>query len=321
MINNSTTNSLIKHQQQQVAPLFKPPWNILYVALTTIIITIGVTLNSMTAFLYWKRRIIHNNFNYALQYISIIGIFQLIGFIPFMVLREPFHPASTYDARVSVLCSLTQGMTLFFGPAFANVYIISFLSMERYLVIKHPLISLKVNTKTTSHIILVFCTFAFLISLPNFPTFKTDQLGLCTRPYFKFSMVYATLVTFLGLVIPTVIMVIAYVLTIHHLFKASSTSIQENSNRMRHRKKIVRSLGVLIGVFLICWTPFSINWIASYMGVYSSDEQGLINYKRINNMVIIPPLLVPTLNNIIYGMTKYDIRGMRNTITHKKNAI
>lgn len=228
--------------QQEVIPLFKPPWNILYIALTSIIITIGDTLNTITAFLYWKRKIIHNNFNYALQYISIIGIFQLVGFVPFMVLRKPFYPTFTYDARVSLLWSISQGMTLFFGPGFVNVYIIIFLSMERYMVIKHPLVSLKVNTKTTSHVILALCSFAFVISLPNFPNFKTDQQGFCIRPFPKFSMAYATLATFLGLVIPTVVMVTAYVLTIHHLFKSSSVNVQEDCTQMRHRKKIVRSL-------------------------------------------------------------------------------
>ena len=304
-MNNNSTLILIK--QQVIPPTFQP-WDIVYIILASTIITVGVTLNTVTAFLYWKRKTTHNNFNYALQYISIIGIFQLVGFTPFMVLKEPFNPPSTYNVRVSLGCSVSKGMTLFFGPAFANVYIISFLSIERYMVIRHPLNSLKINTKTTRHVILAFCSFAFFISLPNLFTFKTDQQGFCTRPYFGFSMVYATLVTFLGLIIPTVIMITAYVLTILHLFKSSLlVDAQENSTRMRHRKKIVRSLGVLIGIFLICWTPFSSNWVASYMGVYSSDEQGLIRFKQVNELVILPSLFVPTFNNIVYGMNKHDL--------------
>ena len=311
----NSTDVFVNYQQQQ-APLFKTPWNTLYIALIAIIITAGVALNTVTAFLYWQRKIVHTNFHYALHYISIIGIFQLIGFIPFMALQEPYHPPSTYDFRVALMCSFSKGLTLFFGPAFANVYIISFLSVERYMVIKQPLASLKISNKTTRNAIFAFCILTCFISMPNVITFQTDQKGMCVRRNYELSLVYAALVIFLGLVVPTVVMVTAYVLTIRHLYKPSLNG-QENLARMRHRKKVVRSLGVLIGVFLICWTPFSINWIASYVGVYTEDENGLTLYNRVNAAMIIPPLLVPILNNIIYGMTKQDIRSIRKSIRHR----
>ncbi|XP_066912504.1 G-protein coupled receptor 87-like [Clytia hemisphaerica] len=293
--------------------LFFYPWNIIYLVFTTLTILIGITLNLLTMYLYYKRKIQHTNFHYTLQYISVTGILQQVGFIPFALVHD-FEP-NTSNLLVSIECGATYGLTIFFGAAIASVYIICFLSIERYLIIKKPFTSLKFSTKLTRNFVIVVSIASFGISLPNMITFKTDKYGFCIRAGVSsvFSATYAGINVSLGLVIPTVVMTAAYVMTIYHLFKPSE---KQNLARKRHRKKVVKSIGILIGVFLLCWTPFSVNWLLSFFSAYENSQDGLLLYRRVNRVVTLPPLMVPILNNVIYGMTKQDIRSLRNSVHH-----
>ena len=214
--NNNTTLQLEGEYK-----LFIYPWNIMYVLFTILTILIGIALNFLTMYLYYKRKIQHTHFHYTLQYISVTGILQQVGFIPFALVHE--HEPNTSNLLTSMKCGATYGLTIFFGAAIASVYIICFLSIERYLIIEKPFKSLTFSTKMTRNFAIVISIISLGISLPNMITFKTNNYGVCIRIGASsiFSVAYAGISVSLGLVIPTVVMTAGYVMTIYHLFKPS----------------------------------------------------------------------------------------------------
>jgi len=291
--------------------LLHEPWNIIYDVIAATSLAVGVILNSMTIYLYYRNKIVRSNFHYSLNIMSIISIVQQLSFIPFIACSEAEIEYPSSSLTVSFQCAFIYALHAFFNACFVNVYLICFLAVQRYIIITRPMKRLTFSNKTCRNYVICAIVFIVVASSPNLFSFYTDDEGLCQRSnifgnhfskYFAFGMVTT------GLAIPVTIMLVAYILTIYYMF-VKSLKIKQNLVALRrHRMKIVKSLGVLIAIFLFCWAPFGLNYLVSYMGCYTSDIEGLKHYRRVNKVVMLPPTMVATFNAVTFALSSGDIR-------------
>lgn len=304
------SNKTVTHSFGEI---FKPNVLIAYKLVCWLVILVGMFMNSCTIYLYVTKRIQQTHFNNSLKHLSISSIVQYLGFIPFLVVNLKNIPEG--DPLGSFVCGLTFGMTVFFGATFVSTYIVTFMSVERFRIIKSPIVSLGLTNKKNVKIYAALWLASIILLAPNLFTYKLNKnIGICTRSinqYGKYTIyIYGYLMVLIALPIPTFVMVTTYLLTIYQLYKKKSEA------RLRHRRQVVKVLGMLIVIFLIGWMPFGMNWLLSYLDYYRKDE--LYKDIRISRFSLVPALCVPILNVLIYGMTNMQFRRSFQMLVKKK---
>ena len=316
---NETTN----HSQTTANPaiLFHEPWNTIYDAIAITVLVVGAALNSMTVYLYYRGKIVRSNFHYSLNIMSIVSIVQQFSFVPYIAYERKIEYPSK-SLLVSVQCSFSYALHAFFNACFINVYLICFLAVQRYIIITRPMKSLTFTNKTCRNYIIGVVIYIGVTSSPNLLSFRTDVDGFCRESFmfgYQFSQYFAFFIVMSGLAVPTIVMVTAYILTIYHMF-GKSHELEQDIALRKHRLKIVKSLGILIAIFLFCWTPFSMNYLVSYFGVYTFDRDGTIYYRQVNKIVLLPTTMMATFNAITFALSSRDIRKAASSIKQKAST-
>ena len=288
------------------------------------LITVGIFGNSFIVYIL-STHATKTQINISLLHLSLMNIGQQIGVIPYLAVNIKTLPK--YDSYTeSVICAFTYGLYGLFSCAMASVYCLSVMCIARCLCIKKPLAGY--NRKPTMYKILTVCwSFAIIWSIPHFFAWRIERKhGCCIKDWRlinkTFGDIYETLCFIIGLIIPTVIMLITYLIIICDLYSYSDATV--DVVRRKHRKKIVIILGGLIAIFFTCWLPYGIYWIlliASYF-TYPKDVYKEI---RIIRAVLIPSLLAGIFIPLLYGVACSDFRkrarqSITNIITNFKTG-
>ena len=301
------------------AVLFHEPWDTIYNFSATTFLVMGIVLNSITICLYYRGRIARSNFHYSLNIMSIVNIVQQLSFVPFIVFERRIEYPSK-SLIVSVQCAFSYAIHAFFNTCFVNIYLICFLTVQRYIIIKRPLERLTFTNRRCRNYVICVAIFISLTSTPNLFFFYTDENGLCQLSdilSYQFSQSFAFLLVISGLIIPMVVMVIAYILTICHMY-GRRCKVEQDIALRKNRLKIVKSLGKFIGIFVLCWAPFNLNYLVSFFGVYQFDTRdGSIFFRQVNKIVLLPITMVPIFNAVTFALSSRDIR---RAATFRKNS-
>ena len=233
--------------------VFDPPIENLYLAVCFLVIFSGISFNLSIIWLFHRRDISHTLFNFCLVQLGISNIFQNVNAIPYIVvdLRKTDKVNWIVD---SVRCGFVDGQSLFFTGAFVTVYIISFMSVKWYLIIKNPLNARQHQDPPVKYIVLLWIM-ACLIITPNFFTFELDPFhGFCTRAHqenvFDYVLTYKIVLLIVGFVLPIFVMIIAFALIVRQFYVKTNIGENVSQVKLKYRKKVVRFLGIVIGVFL-----------------------------------------------------------------------
>jgi len=309
-----------KQNETSVEEIFSDHVSIIYTTICITIIISACSLNAISIAMYWSERIRRTYFNFCLLNLSIANMIQQVGFLPYLVI-DIRKMKSTVWYLEAARCGLLDGLSIFFTAAFVNVYIICFLSINWYRIIKKPFM----KRTEKKRMFLIFCI-AWLLGcvmiIPNFLRFKIDEVhGFCVRSGIfgqTFFLFYGGILFLVGLVIPVTIMSIVYILILYLMYKKTNNGEFKSHTKERHRSRIIRFLGVLINIFLVCWLPFGIYWIMNVTDYFTPGIAGDYEKTRINKLVLVPCLLAGVFNIIFYGLTDQEFRrGLRYFINSK----
>ncbi|XP_059214251.1 delta-type opioid receptor-like [Centropristis striata] len=141
---------------------------------------------------------------------------------------------------------------------FSSIFFITLMSVERYLAICHPFVTMRWKSKTIMNKCLVLLwMLAFLLGVPGAltkPSDNSDGADQCFMREFSSvtqAVMLSCLETLGGFVIPFIIITICYCLVAAQLRKMSYNSKQ---------KSMVLVLAVVIA-FILCWLPYHIIYI------------------------------------------------------------
>ena len=312
-----------KQNQTTVEQIFSDHVTIIYITVCIAIIISACALNAISIIMYWTKRIQRTPFNFCLMNLAIANIIQQVGFLPYLVIDIRKMKSAVWYLEAA-RCGLLDGMSVFFAAAFASVYIICFLTINWYRIIKKPFLK---RTKK-KHMLLIFCIvwfFGCCLVVPNFLRFRIDEVhGFCVRT-FRFGDIffafYGGILFLVGLVIPLMTILITHFLIIYLMYRKSNHGQFKSSTKERHRARIIRFLGALIYIFLISWLPFGVYWIMNVAGYFTSDIAGDYQKTRINKLVMVPCLLAGVFNIIFYGLTDKEFREALRHFIHSKKTL
>lgn len=203
------------------------------------------------------------------------------------------------------------------GCMYASVFLITLMSVERFLAVRHPFASAKwKRQKALNKVLLALWAVAFLFSIPVIPTQvvgqESDEEHCLYRQYTSVTqeLVCLLLETLVGYILPFSILVVCYGCLCSRITQMTFKS---------KRKSTVLIASVVV-MFAICWTPHHIGNVLSLviLGIENSFPDAAENLDGVRaTMTIIAGALVfisSTLNPILYMFAARSFRSsLRDT--------
>jgi len=268
------------------------------------IITFAVILNTYEIYIYLVKRVRQTTFNRALANLAAANTLQAIGYFPYLFVDLQVLASLKNKIVERVVCGLVDGISIYFAFAISNAFILAFLSVHRYLVVKHPLRNYVIKTRW----LIVGWLYGILWLVPNLLTMRYVET-FCFRDFGGIEFIgkmYKASLSIFGLFVPLGIMVLTYRLTIRTFNQNTELGTAESA-RLRYRKAVIRLLGCLILVQFISWCPFGCYFFFKMLYKYEgccANHTDVFIYK----CIMIPCLFAPLWNVIFHSSYCHEYR-------------
>ncbi|XP_011170316.1 allatostatin-A receptor isoform X2 [Solenopsis invicta] len=169
----------------------------------------------------------------------------------------------------NVWCKIVQYLIIV--TAYASVYTLVLMSLDRYLAVVHPIASM--TWRTENHailaicvawvVILALCTPALVIHGEEVES-PSENLTVCRilEQYDWTSFQVSFFLT--SYVLPLVLIVIFYMSMLAKLWRGARVSAESR----RGRRRVTRLVFVVVGVFAACWCPIQVILVSKSLDVY-----------------------------------------------------
>ncbi|KAM3939489.1 leukotriene B4 receptor 1-like [Leptodactylus fuscus] len=176
---------------------------------------------------------------------------------------------------------------------YTSIFLITFMSMDRFLAVAKPYISQKIRTKMTARIIvLAIWVQASLLGIPM-PIYRTvkikDNIPNCITTDSPVAFQYM-LETIMGFVIPFTIIVSCYVYI----------GLRLRTVKFQTKHKTSRLVIMIIVTFALFWLPYQVVNVMQVSGELFSKEKLITAAKRARPNVTAFAFLSSSVNPILY---------------------
>ncbi|XP_043926560.1 type-1 angiotensin II receptor [Protopterus annectens] len=219
----------------------------------TIIFVIGILGNIVVViviYIYMKLKTVASIFlfNLALADMTFLITLPLWAASTAMEYHWPFGIA---------LCKLTAGIVTL--NLYASIFLLTCLSIDRYVAIVHPMTSRQRRTLVFARLIcIIIWVLATVISIPTMcrrNVINNHNVTLCGFDHIETSFLVGMGLTknILGFLIPFMIILFCYCLIAKTLLQAYD--IQQNRSR---NDEVLKMLMAVVAAFFLCWIPHQV---------------------------------------------------------------
>ncbi|XP_010876383.2 coagulation factor II (thrombin) receptor-like 1, tandem duplicate 2 [Esox lucius] len=234
-----------------------------------VVFAVGLPTNAMAIWVFLFRT---KKKHPASIYMANLALSDLL-FVIWTPLKIAYHLNGNNWIYGEGLCKVLVGF--FYGNMYGSILFIACLSVQRYWVVVHPLSHQRKNNTVA---IAVCLSVWAIICLSTTPLFLYDQTAMLKDPNIttchdvniikdlrdpfksvKIPYFYFTLMAGLCLLIPLVVIVLAYIL----LLKTLGNAIADGESGKNRRKAVVLIATVLV-TFLVCFIPSNVMLVIHY---------------------------------------------------------
>uniref|UniRef100_UPI0037E9A980 proteinase-activated receptor 2 n=1 Tax=Semicossyphus pulcher TaxID=241346 RepID=UPI0037E9A980 len=234
-------------------------------------------------------------------YMANLALADLL-FVIWVPLKIAYHFNNNNWIYGQGLCKVL--VAFFYGNMYCSIAFIACISVQRYRAVVSPLSQ---RQRSNSTAIAISVTIWVVVWLVTVPLYLYDQdvritnlnIRTChdvTRPSQKKTAAgYFFTMGILGFVVPTVVIIVSYVL----MLKALRNSMDDPTIAKRRRKAVVLIITVLV-MFLVCFTPSNIMLLVHYILLLREAKNNLYGF-------YITTLCLASLNSCIDPFVYYFI--------------
>ena len=220
-----------------------------------------------------------------------------------------------------VWCKIYQ--YLIYVCAYASVYTLVVMSLDRYLAVVHPISSMRYRTKLNA--ILVVVVIWVLILLGNIPLLidhglhDYDYAGLrraCvnlkgiplhsgdeerSRAYAK---VFFGMFFMVGYVVPLFTICVLYGFMLKRLLYGVVPGGSQRAESIRSKKRVTKMVVIVVAIFALCWMPIQIIFMVQKFGHFANDHIGIAGQMAANCLAY----MNSCVNPILYAFLSENFR-------------
>ena len=244
-----------------------------------LIVIIGVIGNMLVVVVVVSNKQMRNTTNLLIINLAAADLLFIIICVPFTaaIYVLPVWPFG------EVWCKIYQYMVNV--TAYASVYTLVCMSLDRYLAVVHPLRSMTIRTERNANIVISLMWVVILIV--NFPTaldhglityrMLGEERVACLNLHIqepKAQMMYASFFTF-GYLVPLLSVSILYGFMLNRLlYRAIPGKGSQSSESIRSKKRVTYMVIIVVVIFALCWLPIQVIFLMLY--VFNNYPEGTI---------------------------------------------
>ncbi len=235
----------------------------------------GFLGNLLVIVVVWCNKQMRNTTNLLIINLAIADLFFIIICVPFTatIFAVPVWPFGT------AWCKIYQFMINV--TAYASVYTLVFMSLDRYLAVVHPISSMTIRTERNAWIVILVSwsiillgNVHVLIAYEEVPyPFNCEIRTTCMNDPAQGPVFYSCFFTF-AFVLPVCGMCVLYGFMVKRLMYGVVPGGSQSAESLRSKKRVTRMVVIVVVIFVICWTPIQIILLCVYV-LDSYPETGL----------------------------------------------
>ncbi|KAI1301232.1 Allatostatin-A receptor [Halotydeus destructor] len=170
--------------------------------------------------------------------------------------------------------------------AYASIYTLVLMSIDRFLAVVHPIASISIRTEqNASRAILVTWLTILVVCIPAILTHEqTEYYNVLDGTMYKqcrFSddysrSTYQVCFFLFAYVIPLIIVFLLYVLMLKRLWFGAVPGGRMSSESVRSKKRVTRMVVVVVVIFAVCWCPIQIVLVLKAFDAYHMNPAQVV---------------------------------------------
>ncbi|KAH7942913.1 allatostatin-A receptor [Rhipicephalus sanguineus] len=162
--------------------------------------------------------------------------------------------------------------------AYASIYTLVLMSLDRFLAVVHPITSMSIRTERNANLAILFTWVVILAACV--PALFAHGVVLVEETYsactFRTDMGYniaAFQISFFmsSFVVPLAIVFVLYLLMLKRLWLAAAPGGRISAESMRSKKRVTRLVVVVVVVFALCWCPVQVVLVLKSVDLYGRN--------------------------------------------------
>lgn len=229
---------------------------------------LGLVGNSLVVIVVAANPTMRSTTNILIINLAVADLLFVILCIPFTATDFvlPFWPFGNF------WCKMVQYLIIV--TAYASVYTLVLMSLDRYLAVVHPISSM--SWRTENHAIIAICiawAMIFAISTPAFFVHgefqdmdgsSSENLTACRiLPQYNWPLFQMSFFL-MSYLLPLMLICFFYICMLIRLWRTDRVSAESR----RGRKRVTRLVFVVVGVFAFCWCPIQVILVTKSLDVY-----------------------------------------------------
>ncbi|XP_070843768.1 trace amine-associated receptor 1-like [Chaetodon trifascialis] len=224
----------------------------IFIGFLSVLIMCG-NLLVITSIVYFKQ--LHTPTNYLILSLAVADLLVGVNVLPFSAILAVRSCWYLQD----LLCKIRSCFDIFLCAS--SILNLCFISVDRYYAVCQPLrYRTKINVHVIAIMILVSWTFSALFGIAS--SIWGVNHGQSNRKCVLFQS-SAVITTAFGFYLPATIMFSIYLKILmvaqrqaYSIQKTTCQSTKSGSTVSKMERKATKTLAIVMGIFLICWTPF-----------------------------------------------------------------
>ncbi|XP_045214155.1 allatostatin-A receptor-like [Mercenaria mercenaria] len=214
-----------------------------------------------------------------------------------------------------IWCKIVQ--YLMYVCAYASVYTLVVMSLDRYLAVVHPISSMSVRNQTNTVRILVILWAVILGGhiplLLDYMVYDYDYYGefrsVCISKYstsnnfLMLKVFYGSFFMF-GYVLPLSLICVLYGFMLKRLLYGVVPGGSQRAESIRSKKRVTKMVVIVVAIFALCWLPIQVVFMVQNFGHYSDD----ISYIAVQMVANCLAYMNSCVNPILYAFLSDNFR-------------
>ena len=237
----------------------------------TAVVILIFTNNTIIILVIQKTASLESNTGCLMNYLAVT--YYAIGIQAVVSLLSMLNAGFTFPAAICRVCSFLSSTAVSM-----TIYILSLMSIDRYILIGYPLKYPQLVTKRRVHVAMVI-TFIVACAVQSYSFTQefihyNTYIYVCTVNYQSYPyvvLIWICLCPGLGFLIMALCYIRIYFISRSHRKRMESVKGKQG-NESCHNSRALKTICVTIGVFAVLWLPSCIHWLVfSFSSIKSLD--------------------------------------------------
>ncbi|KAL3877071.1 hypothetical protein ACJMK2_034828 [Sinanodonta woodiana] len=242
-----------------------------------LIVIVGLFGNLLVIFVVLSNQQMRNTTNVLIVSLAVADLSFIIFCVPFTATSYalPLWPFG------DIWCKIVQ--YLLHVCAYASVYTLVLMSLDRFLAVVHPISSMSIRTVRNTYVAVIIIW--IIIFGGNIPLlFQYTEISYVYYDEMRSACVnnasledphvmktVSTCFFVFGYVLPLALVCLLYGLMLKRLLYGIVPGGSQRAESIRSKKRVTKMIVIVVVIFALCWLPIQIIFILQAFGPYSTE--------------------------------------------------